>query len=354
MEATHGNEGATTERLMGILGWSEDKATSDETTQPEAAEKAKPEETQEQQTESTESEEATEQSETTEEAEQTDDAQEEVSLPSTLSELAEVLGIDPDKLYEIKAKTKIDGQEGEATLAQLLKSYQLEGHLTRKSMELSERQKALEQDAQRHQAEATQRLQYLEDSIAVATNLLNERYQGVDWDALKASDANAFNTRYIEYQQHRQKLANAFQAVQAEREKQSLANQQKFAEYVAGEGKALANAIPEWADAKVAKKERTEIREYLKGIGYDDSEVDQIYDHRLVLVVRDAMKAKRLATAKPEILKKITQAPKLVKPGTKSTKQEGLRDRLRDLRKQHRSGNKKAGVNYLIESGLAD
>lgn len=353
-EATR--EGATTERLMGILGWSDAKpetsgSTDNQPNQAEAAEEAKPEQTTEVETQESTETEAT--AEATEEAvEQSDDAQEELPPPSTLTDLAERLGLDPDKLYEIKAKTKIDGQEGEATLAQLLKSYQLEGHLTRKSMEIAEKQKAIEQDAQKRDQEAQERINYLDASLQIATNILNERYQNVNWEDLKAKDPNLFNTRYIEYQQHQQQLNNAYQALQIEKQKESLVQQKKFAEMLEAESKKLSTVIPEWADGKVAKKDRSEIREYLKEIGFNDDEIGQVYDHRLVLVVRDALKAKKLATAKPEVLKKVTQAPKLVKPGSKTSKDEVKSDRLRELKKQHKAGNKQAGIAWLKESGL--
>lgn len=354
-EATR--EGATTERLMGILGWSDAKpdntgSTDNQPNQAEAADEAKPEQTNEVETKQ-ESPETEAQAETTEEAvEHSDDAQEELPPPSTLTDLAERLGIDPDKLYEIKAKTKIDGQEGEATLAQLLKSYQLEGHLTRKSMEIAEKQKAIEQEAQKRDQEAQERIKYLDDSLQIAINILNERYQNVNWEELKAQDPNLFNTRYIEYQQHQQQLNNAFQALQIEKQKEQLTQQKKFASMLEAESKKLSTAIPEWADEKIAKKDRAEIKDYLKGIGYNDEEIGQVYDHRLVLVVRDALKAKKLATAKPEVLKKVNQAPKIVKPGTKSSKDEVKSDRLRELKKQHKAGNKQAGIAWLKESGL--
>lgn len=345
-------QGATIERLVGILGASESTPES----QPEAAETAKPEEKPE--VTEVEAEETTEEAkaavETEEAVEQKEDAEEVVELPSTLSELAEALGIDPEKLYDIKAKTKVDGEEGEATLAQLLKSYQLEGHLTRKSMELSDQRKAFEQEAQKAKDEATHRIQYLQDAIGITHNLLNERFGGINWEQLKLENPTEYNAKYIELQQHQQSLHNAFNALNTERQKEQLLAQQQLAERVKEENKKLVNKIPEWADEAIAKKEQGQIRDYLKESGFSPEEIGQIVDHRHVVILREALKARQLQKSKPEVMKKVVQAPKLVKPGTKPVKNEILRDRLRDLRNKHKSGNKRAGVDFLIQAGLAD
>jgi len=59
-----------------------------------------------------------------EEAESSDDDK---WMPKSLDELAEALETSPEDLTTVlKVKTKVDGQEGEATLKDVIKSYQLE------------------------------------------------------------------------------------------------------------------------------------------------------------------------------------------------------------------------------------
>lgn len=355
LEATQ-SQGATVERLVGILGASESDSTQ-ETTKPEVktevskAATAKPEETSE--VVQTEVEEPTETNESEEAEQPEEDATDVVQLPTSLPEIAEALSVDQEKLFDIKVKTKIDGQDGEVTLGQLIKSYQTEGHITRKSMELSEQRKAFDQEAQRVAQAHNQRVQQLDDAFVITQNLINERYKSVDWEQLKATDPNAFNTAYIEYQQHQHQLAQAYQTLQSERQRVSVEQQQQFVANQAEEQKLLVNKIPEWANKDIAKKESGEIQDYLKSYGYTQEEINQVYDHRWVMVLRDAAKARSLQNSKPQVMKKVVTAPKLAKPGAKAS-QDGETQRLRDLKNKHRAGDKNAGIEFLKRSGLAD
>lgn len=338
-------QGATVERLAGIL----DRVEAPEETpeQPEAAEEAKPEEAAADNTEAEQETEPTEDSD----AEPEEDAQEETPLPTSLSELAETLGVEQEKLYDLKLKTKIDGVEGEATLAQILKSYQLEGHLNRKSMELADQRKAFEQDTQKLTQEAVQRVQTLEDSLNIATHLINERYKGINWEQLKHDDPVEFNTKYIEYQQHQQALNQAYQGIQAERQRSAQEQERQFVANLQEEYKKVINAIPEWANEAVAKKEQADLRELMKGYGFKDEEIF-VGDHRHIQILRDAKRGRELSAAKPSVMKKVAAAPKLAKPGSKGSKADQDMQALKDLKKQHKSGNKNAGIEYLKKAGF--
>src|SRR5690606_33840425 len=72
-----------------------------------------------------------------------DEGQSEQPL-TTLKDIAEKLGVEESKLFDLKLPTKIDGVEGEATLAQLVKSFQLEGHLNRELMKVADQRKEVE------------------------------------------------------------------------------------------------------------------------------------------------------------------------------------------------------------------
>lgn len=338
-------QGATVERLVGIL----DRVEAPEETpeQPEAAAEAKPEETA---ADNTEAEQETETEEDSD-AEPEEDAEEETPVPTSLSELAETLGVEQEKLYDLKLKTKIDGVEGEATLAQILKSYQLEGHLNRKSMDLADQRKAFEQETQKQTQEVTQRVQMLEDSLNIANHILTEQYKGINWEQLKQEDPVSFNTRVIEYQQHQQALQQAFQSLQAERQRAAQEQEVQLKANLQEEYKKVLNAIPEWADAEVAKKGQAELRELMKSYGFKDEEIF-VGDHRHIQILRDAKKGRELSAAKPAVMKKVAAAPKLAKPGSKGSKADQDLQALKDLKKQHKSGNKNAGIEYLKKAGF--
>lgn len=75
--------------------------------------------------------------------------------PLYLEDLLQKMGVDPAK---VKTKTKIDGIEGEASILDIKKNYQLEKHLTQRGQKIGEERRQLEQlrnDLQR-QAMASQ------------------------------------------------------------------------------------------------------------------------------------------------------------------------------------------------------
>lgn len=59
-----------------------------------------------------------------------------------LEDLLQKLGVDPSK---VKTRTKIDGVEGEASILEVKKNYQLERHLTQRGQKIGEERRQLEQ-----------------------------------------------------------------------------------------------------------------------------------------------------------------------------------------------------------------
>lgn len=96
--------------------------------------------------------------------------------------------------------------------------------------------------------------------------------------------ANAeFQERYAAYQQavaERQQLANRMTA------EQEKANE----DWRKGEAAALQEKLPEWRDEKIKKAETESIGKYLLDQGYAVEELDELFDHRALLVARDAAK----------------------------------------------------------------
>jgi len=79
------------------------------------------------------------------------------------------------------------------------------------------------------------------------------------------------------------------------------------------------------------------MRSYLMKLGYNDQEINSVYDSRQVLLIRDAMAYNKLKKSNVKVTKKVAQAPKVVKPGVPKTKAEQAakqrRDKLNHLKK---------------------
>jgi hypothetical protein len=117
-----------------------------------------------------------------------------------------------------------------------------------------------------------------------------------------------------------QRYANLQRAVQ---ERQQLANlhtqeqEQAQAQWREGERQALQEKLPEWRDPKVKEAESRAIGEYLLQQGYSAEELGELFDHRALLVARDAAKwREHQATLKAAKDKQVNPPPaKPVKPG---------------------------------------
>lgn len=251
---------------------------------------------------------------------ETDDDAQETRL-STLSELAEQTGLEIDRLMDLDVPTKIDGKEGNAKLRDLIKGYQLEGHLNQKLMTFAEEKKAHEAELTNHRAQQQQTFMQLNAAVQVAQRLMDGEMAGIDWAGLQQSDPLEFNQKYVAYQQRQAQIQQIAQQIGHERQQaEQQAAQQKQA-YRAEQQKLLDTKLPEWADKAKRTKDITDMATTLKdAYGISEAELKNENDHRLILVARDAWRWQQLQKAKPSILNKVREAPKLVKPGAAQSK----------------------------------
>lgn len=285
--------------------------------------------------------------------EASEDAQESDEPRIELSHLAEYLGIDEDKLAvdddgKVCVRTKVDGEEGRAKLADLVKSYQLEGHLNKRNMEVAEQQKALQAKQAELEQQAQARLQQLDDLAKLAVQELQQDYQAVNWSDLEQNDPAEYARLQIKFQQRQQRLSQAMQQMQAERERVTQTQREAYQRHLREESQRLLQAIPEWVDEAVAKKERAEIRSFALETGFRAEEVDNIADHRVVKLLRDAMRYRTLQQSKAEVTKKVRTAPKLVRPGQAPNPKEQAAQNLSKLKSAVRKSGGKEGIEALL------
>lgn len=326
------------DRLTAVLD--ADEATQTPEAKPEVKQEKQTDEAVTQESETVEAkaetedqpEDVTEAEDTEADAESTEEAPE---PPKTLKELSERLGMEYDQLLDsIAADTKIDGEEGRVPLSKLLKSYQLEGHLNRKSMELTEAKKAFEQEAQTRKQQFDEGLEQLRQSLTLGNQLLQGEYAQIDWASLEKSDPVQYLSLRTKFEDRQRQLLQGFQFLQQEDGKQKEQQAVEFDKYREDQRKKLSNAIPEWTDSKLKEKEKSLMKEYLKHREYSDEEAGNIFDHRLVLVVRDAARYRELKAKQPALTKKVNEAPKLAKPGAQKSSADNEQAVYQEQRKQ--------------------
>lgn len=339
-------EGASTQdRLMAYLA-PEPEAEAPETEEAEAVAEAPVEEADE-----------AEAAEEGEPEESEDDAQEEDGEERIgLDDLAEYLKLDADKLDvdddgSIYVKTKVDGEEGRATLAELIKSYQLEGHLNKQNMEVAEAKKSLQAKIAEAEQQAQARIQHLDTLAQVAVQQFQQDYQQVDWNGLRSEDPAEYAAKQAEFQQRQAQLQHLYQQVEQQRQGTQQQTQAQMQERLAEERQALARVLPEWSDPAVAAKEQQAIRDWGTQAGFSKEELGQVVDHRHVVLLRKAMLYDQLQSSKPEVTKKVRRAPKLTKPGQTQQKDSAAASRQKLKAAVRKSGGKQGVAQYLLAAG---
>ena len=236
-------------------------------------------------------------------------------------------------------KVKVGKEELDVPLDELLKGYSRTADYTRKTQEIAETRKAVEAERQKIEEAARLRDTYAQ-RLSVIEQMLSQGEKAEDLAALKESDPIGYAVKIAE-QTEREKQLAAVRAEQSRIAQQQQAEQQeRLNAHLQAEALKLQEAIPEMADPAKGQAIRTDIRNYAKKIGFSDQELSQVYDSRAVTALYKAMQYDKLTAGKQDAVKKVAQAPRMMRPGTSTPEaretQEGkkLREQLR------RSGNK--------------
>ena len=186
----------------------------------------------------------------------------------------------------------VDGKPEEVPLDELIAGYHRYATYTKKSQQLAEQrqgfgaeQQALRQTYQQYQGVLSQLHQQME-----AAN----KPPNMDWDALERENP----VQWLKLKELERQRSGEIQAVQAEqaRMQQLLAgeNDKKLQQHLTVEQNLVLEKIPEWADGDLQADEQRKLVEFGKTIGYSDNELNTLYDHRALIVLRDAMRYNEL------------------------------------------------------------
>jgi hypothetical protein len=228
-------------------------------------------------------------------------------------EETEVEEVEEQPVYRVT----VDGSEIEVTQDELINGYSRQQDYTRKTQELANQRKTIEQQAQ----ELAQRdAIYAQLLPKMEAQLKGELVNEPDWDSLYNDDPIAFVREKQLWDEKKEKL-KAAEAENARLQQESYAQQQQLIAQQVQEGQQkILEIIPEWKNAEVAQQEKLAIRDYgINVLGYAPQEMDAIYDYRALLGLRNAwLNSKTVEATK----KKPTQkAPaRVARPGTTSRK----------------------------------
>jgi len=240
---------------------------------------------------------------------------------------------------DLKYTIKVDGEELEVDIEELKNGYQRQADYTRKSQALAEQRKETEQiQSERMQLEQERQmyangLQMLQEQQSAKLNEFNS----VDWESLKTEDPYAYMIKKEEFRDAQEKVQGVAQQQQYVQQEQMHQQQAAKAEFVRAEYARLVEALPEWENKESTIKK--DIRDYAATAGFRPEEIDQLADHRSVLVIQKAMEYDKLTKKVAPKKKAVKKVPKVQKSGRGNSKE----DAATEVAKKKRARLRKSG-----------
>jgi len=242
---------------------------------------------------------------------------------------------------------KVDGKEVTVTLDELQKGYSRTQDYTRKTQQIAEVRKQVEQETHAVRAE---REQYAQLLGALQAQLQSSEPQ-VDLERLYHEDPIEW-VRQKEVMRERQEKLGAIQSEQQRLSQVSQYEQQRAMEaQLASQQEALLAALPDWKDPKKAKAEKALVIESAKAAGFTDEDLKSVYDHRLVLLLRKAALFDQMVSKRQGIKPVVNNGPRTAKPGAAgrvSTTTESTRAKQR-LAKTGRIDDAASAIELLLK-----
>ena len=227
-------------------------------------------------------------------------------------------------------RLKVNGQEIEVSLDELKAGYSRDSDYRQKTHNLGIEKREL--DGQRESLRQTYetRLSELNELIATADATVRQEQGSEDLQKLWEEDPTAAARLDYQMRQRNRQLDDV-------RTKAREAQTRQYEDFLSTQRELAAKKIPEYNDPNKADQFKINMRNSLRGYGFNDQEIGQLADHRFLMVAKDAMSYKSLKDKKPIVQKKVANAPKVVKAGVAkpsiSSGREQIRNKINQLGK---------------------
>ena len=274
-----------------------------------------------------ETEEAEEVEEEAPESEEEGQAEEE-----TEEEVSEEEEYDVVAEEDLKYTIKVDGEELEVGIDELKNGYQRQADYTRKSQALAEQRKETEAIQSERQRLEQERQMYANglQMLQEQQNSKLQEFESTNWEELKSEDPYQYMLKKDEYRDAQEKVHNVQQQqVLIQQERAEEANKAR-AHFVQQEYNRLVEALPEWSDEKSTVKK--DVQEYAKSVGFLPEEINQLADHRSVLIIKKAMEYDKLTTKVAPKKKAVKTVPKVQKSGRGNSKEDAATEAIKKKR----------------------
>jgi len=249
-----------------------------------------------------------------------------------------------EKLEDSPSYTvKVNGQELDVTLDELRNGYSRDADYRQKTEELSNQRKNFQSESEKQRQDYSQKLNELNQRLSTAQQDLNAEINSADLDRMYDEDPTEAARVERKLKKKQDALNQSLQQAQAEQKEQ-------FSSFLQDQQKKLVSKMPEFSDPAKASNLKANMKSTLNNYGFNDQEVAQVYDHRIVMLVNDAMKYRSMQNSKPNIAKKITKPSKPFSSGVKQGKSEAnLKLRREKFSRLKTSGSMKAAQDVFLD-----
>ena len=268
------------------------------------------------------------------EEESNDETSEEVSQEQT-NEIQQ----EPDSTH----KVKVAGQEFDVSLDELKNGYSRDADYRRKTEELSYDKKQFMSESEKQRQNYSSKLNEANQLLSVAQQQLQTEINSADLEKLYEEDPTEAARIEHRLRRKQEKLNQAMEKTQSEQRKQ-------FESFLSDQKKQLASKMPEFSDPTKASQLASSMKTTLNNYGFNDQEISQVYDHRIVMLVNDAMKYRKMQNSKPNLAKKITKPGRVFSSGVKKDKAEiNLTKRKEKLSRLKKTGSIKDATSIFLD-----
>ena len=257
------------------------------------------------------------------------------------SEEEDESGDDDIALYTVR----VNGEEIEVTEDELVKGYSRQADYTKKTQELSEQRRNIEQLESQYNSQLGQMQQERQQYMDALNQLIQqsmgglEQFSNIDWNRLKEEDPIEFITKRDEYREAQERVRSGQHQYTLEQQKQAGEMQALQQQVLQQEHAQMVEKIPEWGDPTQQKVLATGLREYATGQGYTEEEIGSLVDHRSLIVLMKAQKYDELQRADVKT-KKVKNKPRVVRSGKGSGKKEANKSkRIASMKRLQQTGH---------------
>ena len=244
-----------------------------------------------------------------------------------------------EQLYEVK----VNGETIKVTLAELQSGYAKDSDYRQKTSKLSEERKSIEAERQKILDEMNvanqKKSEYVKRLEEVVGNLKPPKISDSELERLFEEDPTEYVKAQAMVTRERERQMKLKSELDKEKQDQAVDYQKKMQVVLKNEQKKLIEKLPQLADPNKAEKIRTDIKKFLTSQGYTPQELENLTDHRTVLVAYNAMQLDKLKKAKLDG-KKVKRVPRVTTSGSQAISSESSSAIHNAIASQHKTPKK--------------